>query len=140
MQISDHLYRFEDTCNVYVVKDGENALLIDAGSGAVRDRLDKIGACGIEWVLHTHHHRDQCGGDLALIARGARIAVPEYERFLFEDAELFWRTRRIFDNYDDRNTFSACGADTPVAETLDDHKEFEWRGHRFFVLPAKGHT
>lgn len=140
VQISDHPYRFEDTCNVYVLKDGENALLIDAGSGAVRDRLDEIGARGIEWVLHTHHHRDQCWGDPALIVRGARIAVPEYERFLFEDAELFSRTRRIFDNYDDRNTFFASGADIPVAETLDDYEEFEWRGHRFFVLPAKGHT
>ena len=31
-RISEHLYRFTDTCNVYVVKDGQSALLIDAGS------------------------------------------------------------------------------------------------------------
>ena len=140
VQISEHLYRYEDTCNVYVLREGGHALLIDGGSGAVGDRLDELGCGEVEWVLHTHHHRDQCWGDPTLIARGARIAVPEYERFLFEDAELFWSTRRIFDNYDDRNTFFASGTDLPVAATLDDYEDFEWRGHRFFVLPAKGHT
>ena len=56
-------------------------------------------------MLHTHHHRDQCWGTPRLARARRRVAVPEYERHLFEQAELFWQTRRTFDNYNDRNTF-----------------------------------
>ena len=139
-RISENLYRFTDTCNVYVVKDGPSALLIDAGSGAVLDSLAEIGCTRVEWVLHTHHHRDQCWGDPRLIEAGARLAVPQYERHLFEKAELFWQTRRVYDNYDDRNNFLTVARNLPVSATLNDYEEFAWRSHRFYVLPAKGHT
>ncbi len=139
-KISEHLYRFSDTCNVYAIKDGETALLIDAGSGALLDRLSEIGCRQVEWVLHTHHHRDQCWGDPKLIAAGAKLAVPQYERHLFEKAELFWQTRRVFDNYDDRNNFFSVARDLPVSATLNDYEEFTWHDYRFYVLPAKGHT
>ena len=57
-QISEHLYLFEDTCNVYVLKEGTRALLIDFGSGRVLDHLGNLGVTRVEWILHTHHHRD----------------------------------------------------------------------------------
>ena len=94
----------------------------------------------IEWVLHTHHHRDQCWGTPLLRNHGARVAVPEYERHLFDQAQLFWQMRRTFDNYNDRNTFFAAGTDIPVDAVLEDYETFRWRGFEFFVLPAKGHT
>ena len=139
-QLSDHLYVFEDTCNVYVVKDGDAALLIDAASGAVAEHLGEIGCTSVEWILHTHHHRDQCWGSAKLAEGGAKVAVPQYEQHLFDRAELYWQSRRVYDNYNDRNTFFTVGGDIPVAQTLDDYETFEWRGHEFFVLPAKGHT
>ncbi len=138
-RLSDHLYRFDDICNVYLLVDGDAGLLIDAGSGAVLDHLP-AGVKGIEWVLHTHHHRDQCWGTPRLRQQGARIAVPEHERHLFEQAELFWQTRRTFDNYNDRNTFFTSARDIPVDAVLEDYETFSWRGHSFLVLPAKGHT
>ena len=54
----------------------------------------------IEWVLHTHHHRDQCQGDHLLAERGIPIAVPEREAALFAETDAFWRLKRIYDNYD----------------------------------------
>ena len=139
-KISEHLYCFEDTCNVYVIKDAEAAILIDAGSGAVLDHLHEIGCDSVEWVLHTHHHRDQCWGDPRLLEAGARIAAPRHERHLFDQAELFWQTRRVFDNYDDRNNFFTVATNIRIAASLDDYESFTWRGHEFFILPAKGHT
>ena len=139
-RLSEHLYRFADTCNIYIIVDSNEALLIDAGSGAVAGALAETGAAGIEWVLHTHHHRDQCAGTPALAAAGARVAVPEHERHLFEEAELFWRTRRVYDNYDDRNTFFTAARDVAVDAVLEDYETFTWRGYRFEVVPAKGHT
>ena len=138
--VSEHLFRFEDTCNVYVLADGQAGLLIDAGSGAVVDHLNEIGVGQAEWVLHTHHHRDQCWGSPRLQNRGARLAVPEYERHLFDQAETYWQTRRTFDNYDDRNTFFTVGENIPVDAVLEDYETFRWRGYEFYVLPAKGHT
>jgi glyoxylase-like metal-dependent hydrolase (beta-lactamase superfamily II) len=125
---------------VYLLTDGETGLVIDAGSGAVLDHLAEAGVRQIEWVLHTHHHRDQCWGTPRLRSHGARVAVPEYERHLFEQAEAFWQTRRTFDNYNDRNTFFASGANISVDAVLEDYETFTWRGYRFYVLPAKGHT
>jgi glyoxylase-like metal-dependent hydrolase (beta-lactamase superfamily II) len=139
-RLSEHLYRFPDTCNVYLLVDGEAGLLIDGGSGAILDHLPKAGVQQVEWVLHTHHHRDQCWGTPRLREHGARVAVPEYERHLFEQAELFWQTRRTFDNYNDRNTFFTVAQDIPVDAVLEDYEEFTWRGYRFSILPAKGHT
>ena len=73
-RISEHLYRFEDTCNVYVVVDPQDTtrcVLIDFGSGACLDRLGEIGVSRVEWILHTHHHRDQAQGDhLAVMSFG----------------------------------------------------------------------
>ena len=68
------------------------------------------------------------------------MVVPEYERHLFDRAELFWQSKRIFDNYNDRNTFFSIGEDIPVDSALEDYEVFQWRGYEFFVLPAKGHT
>ncbi len=139
-RVSEHLYRLRDTCNVYLLVDGEGGLVIDAGSGAIAGRLGEVGVDRIEWVLHTHHHRDQCWGTPRLQASGARVAVPEYERHLFDAAEAYWQTRRTFDNYDSRNTFFTSGVDIPVDGVLEDYEKFVWRSYEFEVLPAKGHT
>ena len=140
IRLSDHLYCFRETCNVYIIVDGDSALLIDAGSGTVIEHLDDVGARQVDWVLHTHHHRDQCSGTPRLRAHGARVAVPEYEHHLFEQAELFWQTRRTYDNYNDRNTFFTIGENIAVDAILEDYESFRWRGYQFYVLPAKGHT
>ena len=140
-QISPSLYGFTDTCNVYVVRAGTSGLLIDAGAGRVGGHLAPIGVDSVDWLLHTHHHRDQCWGSATLVERyGCRVAVPEYERHLFESAREYWRTRRIYDNYNDRSTAFGWGEDIRVAAVLEDYEEFVWRHFRFFVLPAKGHT
>jgi glyoxylase-like metal-dependent hydrolase (beta-lactamase superfamily II) len=140
-QLSEHVFVFEDTCNVLLVSSGEAGLLIDAGSGAVARHVADAGVTSLEWVLHTHHHRDQCWGTPRIVAEyGAQVAVPEHERYLFESAREHWRTKRIFDNYNDHNTFFAPGQDIPVDAVLEDYEEFRWRGITFFVLPAKGHT
>lgn len=120
--------------------DGEAALVIDAGSGAVLEHLTEASVRQVEWVLHTHHHRDQCWGTPRLRHHGAKMAVPEYERHLFDQVEAFWQTRRTFDNYNDRNTFFSIGENIPVDAVLEDYETFTWRTYRFFVLPAKGHT
>ncbi|MGB9601784.1 MAG: MBL fold metallo-hydrolase, partial [Limisphaerales bacterium] len=54
-----NLYVWTDTCNVYILKSGANALLIDFGDGGVLDRLEKLNIKSVDWILFTHHHREQ---------------------------------------------------------------------------------
>lgn len=138
--ISPNLYLYEDTCNVYVLRHGDRALLVDCGSGAVADELGSVGVKSVDWVLFTHHHRDQCFGARKLLDRGGRIAVPSHERYLFERATDYWQQKRIADNYNDRSTFFTIGEDLPVALSLEDYESFSWGPYKFFILPAPGHT
>ena len=139
-RLSEHLYRFEDTCNVYaLIQDGE-AVLIDFGSGAVLDHLSEIGASRVRAILHTHHHRDQCQGDLRAAAEGIPIWVPEHERRLFEQAELFWSTKQLFDMYNVRNTYFTLTHNVPVAGSLEDFGAWTWGQHSFTILPTPGHS
>ena len=101
---------------------------------------DRVGVKQIDWVLHTHHHRDQCWGTPELQKHGSKVAVPEYEKHLFDNAELFWQTRRTYDNYNDRNTFFTVANNIQIDTTLDDYEAFQWKDYTFFILPAKGHT
>ena len=139
-KLSDNLWVFEDTCNVYIVRDGSSCVLIDFGSGKVLDHLRDIGVSKVDWVLHTHHHRDQCQGDRKAAERNIPIAVPAHERHLFEDAENFWRNRRVFHLYYVRNDFNTITENIAVARSLDDYSTFRWNKTDFFVLPTPGHT
>jgi glyoxylase-like metal-dependent hydrolase (beta-lactamase superfamily II) len=140
LKVSDNLYRFEDTCNVYVVRNGSRAALIDFGSGKILDHLGALGITQVDWILHTHHHRDQCQGDYKAAERRIPVAVPAHERHLFADARNFWRNRRIFHLYYVRNDFNTITEDIPVARSLEDYSTFRWGNIDFYVLPTPGHT
>src|SRR5262249_20610517 len=94
----------------------------------------------VEWVLHTHFHRDQCDGTPGLAQRGAKVAVPRGELGYFANAENFWRNRGIYDNYNTYNDFFAPTTSIPVDRALDDGATFSWQGIELQVIPAPGHT
>ena len=129
VEVSPNLFWFRDTCNVYLLRSGTAGLLIDAGSAAILDHLDEIGVEQVEWVLHTHHHRDQCQGDPRLVEHGASIAVPAREAAHFDRADALWRLRSTFDDYDVSSGWDTLGSPIPVDRRLADHETFRWRGH-----------
>ena len=139
-ELSPSLVWFRDICNVYLVRSGGAGLLIDSGSGDILDHLDALGIEHIEWVLHTHHHRDQVQGDPRLIEHGARIAAPAREARLLEGVDAFWRSRSTFDDYDTSSDWNAPAQAIPLARRLRDHEVFEWRGHELLTQPTPGHT
>jgi glyoxylase-like metal-dependent hydrolase (beta-lactamase superfamily II) len=139
-RISANLYRFEDTCNVFVIRDGSRCVLIDFGSGNILDHLSAMGITQVDWILHTHHHRDQCQGDYRAVERKIPIAAPAHERHLFADAQNFWRNRRVFHLYYVRNDFNTITENIPLQRSLEDYSTFRWGKLDFFILPTPGHT
>jgi glyoxylase-like metal-dependent hydrolase (beta-lactamase superfamily II) len=138
--LTEHLYRFQDICNVYIVRSGRRALLIDFGAGGVLDALPEIGVERVEWVLHTHHHRDQCQGDWRLAGRETKIAVPARELEHFAAAEAFWSTRNAYDMYDCSSIDNSLVQSVFVDRAIEDYSTIEWAGIRFAALPTPGHT
>lgn len=139
-RVSPSLWWYRDTCNVYLWTAGERGLLVDFGSGGILDLLPETGVREIEAIVHTHHHRDQCGGDELAVARDIPIWVPARERALFESAEAFWRLRRTYDSYDASSLGFTRSTSVPVTRGLTDHETVDWTGGRLHVQPTPGHT
>src|SRR2546423_11771058 len=76
IDVAPGIVRFRDTCNVYVLRSGRDAVLVDFGNGDVLDRLDELGVDRVTDVLLTHHHRDQLQGLGRAAAAGARVWAP----------------------------------------------------------------
>ena len=89
-----------DTCNVYVLRSGREAVLVDFGSGIVLDRLEELGVDRVTDVLLTHHHRDQVQGLQRAVAHGARIWSPPAERELIAGVGRHWLSRTVDVDYD----------------------------------------
>lgn len=140
------LFVWTDTCNVYVLRDGEAAVLIDLGDGSVLERLGEIGVRRVEWVLFTHHHREQCQGAPGLAAwraAGTRVAAPEAERALFERPADFRKMQvRLGD------AFTVYGASyvrpplepIPLDRTFKGMDTFTWHGREFWCVDTRGNS
>jgi glyoxylase-like metal-dependent hydrolase (beta-lactamase superfamily II) len=139
-QILPGVFRYRDTCNVYAIVRNQKALLIDFGSGEILKSLPEINARQVNWILHTHFHRDQCQGDRLAKAQGVRIAVPEAERKYFETAEQLWQQKKVFDLYDLRNEFFMPRENIAVDSGLQPNTTFEWEGLKIRVIGSPGHT
>jgi glyoxylase-like metal-dependent hydrolase (beta-lactamase superfamily II) len=139
-RLSPSLWWYRDTCNVFLWAAGDRGLLIDFGSGGILDVLDETGVREIEAVVHTHHHRDQCGGDDRAVTRGIPIWVPARERALFASTEAFWGLRRTYDSYDASSVGFTRATSVPVARALADHERVDWGCGTLEVWPTPGHT
>ena len=142
-QVAKDIYLFPDICNVYVIKSGELGLLIDLGTGEVLDHLKEIGINKIEWVLFTHHHREQTQGYPRLKNTGAKVAVPEVEKALFETPLNF---RKMAPALSD--AFTVHGASyvrpgiTPIKadKTFAKMDDFTWQGIELWCIETAGNS
>lgn len=137
------LFVWTDTCNVYVQREGDVALLIDLGDGRVLDHLTEIGVKHVEWILFTHHHREQCQGIDRVDRTVTQVAAPKAEQALFEQPTEF---RKWFPKLDDK--YSVYGASyvrpprqpIPLDQALEPGKVFTWRGREIQCLDTPGHS
>ena len=137
------LFAWSDTCNVYVLRDGDAALLIDLGDGGVLEHLGEIGVRRVEWVLFTHHHREQCQGYPRLTNWNAKIAGPEAERALFERPASF---RKIKPSLTDQYTVHSASYVRPPIQPIHLDRgfgrmdTFAWHSNEFRCQETKGNS
>ncbi|MFB3922401.1 MAG: MBL fold metallo-hydrolase [Terriglobia bacterium] len=120
-----------DVVNVGVLGRNGKRLLIDCGEGTVGSPTD--------WLLVTHHHRDQWSGAPRL---GCKVAVPEAEKTFFSKAEEFWdRADAILDHrYNFRPHLFTGRESIAVTRTLRDGEIFDWEGLHIEAVATPGHT
>jgi glyoxylase-like metal-dependent hydrolase (beta-lactamase superfamily II) len=132
--------RFRDTCNVYVLADGAEAVLVDFGSGDVLDHLPALGVDRVTDVLVTHHHRDQVQGLARAVEAGARVWVPPYEEELIAGIDRRWETRQLDTDYDLRQDRFSLLEQVAVAGVVDEYRLRTYGGIEAYALPTPGHT
>ena len=138
-----NLYIWTDDCNVYVFRHNDKALLIDLGDGSVLPHLSEIGVKEIEWVLFTHHHREQSQGYPLLNHSVTKIAAPEQERLLFEQPATF---RNMDPSNGDKYTVNGASYVRPpvfpvkVDRSFSQMDVFHWNDHEILCMETPGNS
>ncbi|HVJ81578.1 MAG TPA: MBL fold metallo-hydrolase [Planctomycetia bacterium] len=142
-EVAPDLFRWTDVCNVYALKAGRRAILFDLGDGSALDHLGEIGVDGVDWVLFTHHHREQCAGGERLAGRGIKVGASATERPFFENPGSF---RKLKPSLSD--SFAVHGASyvrPPLAPIKVDRAfakmdDFAWGGREIWCALTPGNS
>lgn len=140
MRITEGVYRFEDTCHVYVLVRDREAVLIDFGSGRILDHLAEYGVDRVTDVLVTHHHRDQVQGLARAAEAGIRIWVPPVEQDLIARVDRHWQARTLTNYYDLRQDRFSLLEPVPITGTVPEYRTRRFGGYRITPIPTPGHT
>jgi glyoxylase-like metal-dependent hydrolase (beta-lactamase superfamily II) len=137
------LFVWTDTCNVYVLREGDSALLVDLGDGSVLGHLAELGIKQVDWVLFTHHHREQCQGFPRLKGWNAKVGGPAAERELFEQPAKF---RKMNVRLSDAFTIHGTSFVRPPIQPVPLDRAFArmdtltWKGREFWCVDTRGNS
>jgi len=139
-EIAPDVYCVQDACQVYILKNGAEAIAIDFGSGQWVDHLSEIGVTDLRHVLLTHAHRDQCYG-LAQHDKWpfeVHCSADDARFFQTDRLRAFWRT---YQSAGCPSNYAAPRMPLPfVKGDLGDASELVWQDVTVGVVPTPGHT
>lgn len=121
------------SCNVYVIRDGDGAVVVDTGLGvdpsfsamreAMRGALSRWSRtpADVHTIILTHTHTDHAGGTIPLArATGARVIVPA--RGWAQASDPWWQVHHILP--------------PEVSRELDAYRDFDVASHfRLETMP-----
>ncbi len=135
------IFRWRDVVNVYVLREGDAAILVNLGDASVLDHLGELGVERLEWVLLTDHHREQSLGHQKLDGWETQVAAPERERALLERPMDF---RKMRPSLGDAFTVHGASYVRPPLEPVSIDRVFQpmdtfiWREREFWCLQTAG--
>ena len=94
-QVARNVWMVPDSCNVYLVKQGDRGIAIDFGTGKCLAHLQDLGIRKLDHVFLTHHHADQCLGLSARDDWPFAIHAPQGEEGFIAPAEVRVRHERL---------------------------------------------
>ncbi len=134
---------WQDTCNMFVLKHEDAALVINLGDGSVLEHLGEIGVKRVEWVLLTEHHRELCQGAAKLDRVVTKVASSEVEKEILESPLSFrkWHPR-LGDKYSVHGASYVRPPAAPVKidRVLADGEVFAWNGFDITCVSTPGHS
>jgi glyoxylase-like metal-dependent hydrolase (beta-lactamase superfamily II) len=139
------LFAYRDTATVYLLKEGDAAILFNLGAGEVLGQLESVGLKSdqLEWLLLTDHHREQLQGIELLDRSRTKIAAPAAEQALFETPTQFrkWRPT-LGDMYTVHGASYVRPPATPIKldRLLNDEEIFTWRSYSLQCIATPGHS
>lgn len=140
LEVTDGIFRVSDTCNVYLLRAGQHALVVDFGSGSVLGLLKQLGVTQLTDVFLTHHHRDQGQGLHLATSHGARVWVPPMERDLFVGIEEHWQGRPIDNDFDVGQDRFSLLQPLACAEGVQEYATVRYGSWEITAVPTPGHT
>ena len=140
LEIATGVCCVRDTCNVYVLRAGQEAVLIDFGSGMVLDGLGELGIERVTDVLITHHHRDQVQGLARAPAAGARIWAPPFDASLISAVDQNWQSRPLDVDYELREDRFSPLESVAITGTVPEYRTAPFGAFEITTLPTPGHT
>ncbi len=134
---------YHDACQVYVLRKGAAAILIDLGSGRVLDELPGVGIRKVEAIYLTHRDRDQWFGWSKAQALGIPIHAPalDPEHFGYTAATIRRYWTEFFPWKSGRWIYSILTGETDYATTdIRDGMEVPNEVVALRAVATPGHT
>ncbi len=134
------LHLFRDTCNVYLIRNGSEAIAIDFGSGRWMRHLKSLGIRRLAHVFLTHHHPDQCAGLSRNLPRTCIVHAPSgEERFLSpKGVRAYWKTRQLQRGCPPSYAVLKHGV-KEVRCDMNGFSDLFWGNRRLRFIPTPGH-
>ena len=142
-EVAPEVFVWTDTCNAYLIRDGDAAIMIDIGDATALDHLSEIGVKRVDWVLLTSHHRELHQGLGKLDRASTKVAAPKAEQAFFETPNDFRKwDPRLSDKYTVHGASYLRPPSTAVKvdRWLAGDEGFEWRGHKLTCASTPGHS
>lgn len=134
------LFHFADTCNVYVIRDGDAGLAVDFGSGQWLEQLPALGIKRLEKVLLTHHHDDQVAGLAAKSKWPFSIHAPAGEgKFLDPARAAEFHGPPWFEIGCPESYYPPAKRVPGIIYDQAGDCNFIWRGRKISALATPGH-
>ena len=140
IQLLPQLYLLQDTCNVYLLRDGDRAIAIDFASGQWLECLGELGISHLDHVFLTHHHADQCFGLSGYRRHQWKIHAPAGEEKFLEPAIIRKAGTFCAANRGCPSSYAVHGKGIPdVCFDMVPSSDIFWRSQRLRFMHTPGH-
>ncbi len=138
-QLCADCWMIADTCNIYLVRRGDEAIAIDFGSGHWLAQLPKLGIKKLSHVYLTHAHDDQCHGLSRKKSWPFAIHAPTADRLFLSPEGVEKRNQQTGPSGCPANYMPARRGIDGIRYDMAGFSDQFWQNERIRFLSTPGH-